>query len=170
MTHGQFIALLISAGVMTSGIVTLLVAVLVWVRKDSKQTGKVEQQVIGLAAQMQKLDADRAAIVASADERIAEALRLNNLFRTERDGEIIETIKGFQTTVDDLKVAVANIQNMWSADRKLIERVRSLELELTDLRAQHRQNHPPTVSQRIVAEPGAPVDELFDVHSERKPR
>ena len=153
-------------------LVGVLVAVLVAIRKDSKQTGKVEQQVINLTASLAKIDADRATIVAAADARVAEALRYHNEITAVRDKEIIETVRKFQQTVDDLKVAVANIQNMWSGERKLVDNIRRLEMQLLQLQTEHdrcnvcqRESGPI----RKLRQDGAPLlpADLFEAESEK---
>jgi hypothetical protein len=153
-------------------LVGVLVAVLVAIRKDSKQTGKVEQQVINLTAAQAKGDSDRAALVAATDARVAEALRMHNEMTAQRDREIIETVKRFQQTVDDLKVAVANIQNMWAGERKLVETIRHLEMELVRLRTEHdrcpmcQRESGPIPRVRQDGAPVAPVD-LFVAESDK---
>ena len=168
-------AVAISIIALLGTLVGVLVAVLVAIRKDSKQTGKVEQQVINLTESLAKIDADRAALVATTDARVSEALRQHNELTATRDKEIIETVKKFQQTVDDLKVAVANIQNMWSGERKLVENIRRLELELVRLQTEHdrcnvcQRESGPIHKLRQDRQEGAPLTpmELFEAESDK---
>jgi hypothetical protein len=160
------------------------------VRKDSLLTGQTRSEVSAFAEKLVEIEKGKveafrlneqkiadavvlndrriADAVTLNDRRIADVLRIADEFHAEREKEIIDTVKGFQQTVDDLKTAVANVGNMWTADRKLIERVHDMELELTDLHAQHRMNHQ-TESQRNVVhrEDGAPRLPRDDDDSER---
>jgi len=160
-------------------VAALIISVLIYVRKDSIQTGLMRAEVAEFATKLAEFEKSRAdafrlneqkiadAVVLNDrriaeavtlnDRRIADVLRISNDYAAEREQEIINAVRGFQATVDDLKTAVANVNNMWAADRKLIERVHELEMELTDLHAQHRMNHA-TESQRVMShrEEGAP--------------
>jgi uncharacterized protein with PIN domain len=165
----------ISIVALLATLVGVLVAVLIAIRKDSKQTGKVEQQVINLTTSLAKLDADRATMIATTDARVSEALRMHNELTAQRDREIIETVKKFQQTVDDLKVAVSNIQNMWAGERKLVETIRRLELELVRLQTEHdrcnvcQRESGPIAKIRKDRQEAAPLTpmELFEAESDR---
>jgi hypothetical protein len=191
LTVGQFILAVFMAQI---PLAALVVAVLRAVRKDSIETGMTRADIGAFSTKLVEMEKARneaaatndkkisdavllndkriAQAVSLNDQRIADILRISGEYAATREKEIIDTVRGFQATVEDLKVAVANVNNMWQADRKLIERVRDLELELAGLRAQHMQNHP-TESQRNVLhrEEGAPrVLGSNDDDSERSPR
>jgi hypothetical protein len=190
MTIWQFIG--VAAGAQIP-LIALVVTVLLAVRKDSIETGKTRTEVAAFAAKLVEIEKARSEAVAANekkiadavvlndrriadavslnDQRIADVLRISNEYAAVREKEIIDTVRGFQATVEDLKIAVANVNNMWQADRKLIARVRDLELELADLHAQHRQNHA-TESQRTILhrEEGAPRLPSDEEDSERSPR
>jgi len=137
-------------------LIAVLVTVLVWVRRDSKQTGKVEEKVNEFSAKLLKLDTERDTVNKSNDSKIAEALRLSNQITAQRDEEILAAVKGFRATVDELKAEFAAIKNMWAGERRLVEKLRDLELEitkmierfrsleqdLTQLKRDHDRNHP----------------------------
>ena len=114
-------------------LLALLVAVLVAVRKDSLLTGQTRAEVAVFAERLAKFEEVRAEAfrlneqkiadavvlndrrIAEAvtlnDRRIADVLKISNDYAAEREQEIINAVRGFQQTVDDLKVAMANIDN-----------------------------------------------------------
>ena len=156
MTTLQLIALIVSIIVVAVPIAALLVTVLGWVRKDSLATGKLSQQVKEFAEKLAQADEDRALLLKLGDERIADALKMSNEITAQREKDIIEAVTGFRHIVDDLKSEFSAIKNMWAGERKLIEQLRALELEiarliekfrtlehdLMRLQLDHEKNHP----------------------------
>lgn len=156
MTPAMLTTIVISAITISVSLIGLLVVVLRAVRKDSLATGKLTAEVAAFAAKLAQSDTERATILKVSDERVAEALRASNEVTSQRERDIIEAVKGFQATVDDLKVKLASIRNMWAGERKLVEKIRELEIELVrvternhamekdlaKLRVDHERNHP----------------------------
>jgi hypothetical protein len=164
MTTAQLIALIVSIVVVSIPIAGLLVSVLNWVRKDSKETGKLGEQVLAFTTRVTKFESDRADLIKHNEARIAEALRINNEIIDRQNRDLIEAVQGFRVVVDDLKSEFSAIKNMWAGERKLIEQLRSLELEiarliekfralehdLLRLQLDHEKNHPREQSGKIL--------------------
>jgi len=152
MTPALALGIIVAVGSLTG----VLVAVLVWVRRDSMATGKLGEQVAAFTERVTKFETDRLDIIARNDQRIAEAVAASNEVAALRDHDIIEAVRGFRAVVDDLKAEFSAIKNMWAGERKLIEQLRALELEIarliekfraleTDimrLQLDHERNHP----------------------------
>jgi len=152
MTPTLTLGIIVAVGSLTG----VLVAVLVWVRRDSLETGKLGAEVAAFTTRVTKFETDRLDIISRNDTRIAEAVAASNEIAALRDRDIIEAVKGFRTVVDDLKSEFSAIKNMWAGERKLIEQLRSLELEiarliekfralehdLMRLQLDHEKNHP----------------------------
>jgi hypothetical protein len=109
MTPPMLTTIIIAAITVSISLVSLLIAVLIAVRKDSVATGRVVAKVEEFAKQQ---------------------------------SDIIEAVRGFKQTVDDLKIEFASIRNMWAGERKLVDKIRELELELVKLRTEHDRFHP----------------------------
>jgi hypothetical protein len=137
-------------------LIGVLWAVLRAVKADAKNTGKVEEQVKQVVTQIADLDSQRDKIATEADGKIAAALALHYEIVDRQQQKVIETVKGFQGTVDELKMSVANIMNMWAGERRLLEEISKLKLSLEHLQTQHEMNHPARVSQANRLEEGAP--------------
>jgi hypothetical protein len=156
MTPAMLTTIVISAITISVSLIGLLVVVLIAVRRDSLATGKLGAEVAAFALKLSQSDAERAELLKTSDERVANALRASNDITSQREKDIIEAVKGFQATVDDLKIELASIRNMWAGERKLVEKIRELEVELVRvternhamekdlarLRVDHERNHP----------------------------
>jgi len=156
MTPAMLLTLIIAMVVVTVSVVGLLVTVLINVKSDSRATGKLGEQVAEFTTRVTKFETDRLDIIARNDQRIAEAVSASNEIAALRDKDIIEAVRGFREVVDDLKSEFSAIKNMWAGERKLIEQLRSLELEiarliekfralehdLMRLQLDHEKNHP----------------------------
>lgn len=172
MTPAILTTIIIAAVTVSVSLVGLLVVVLVAVRKDSLATGRLGEQVSEFTARITKFESDRIDIITRNDLRIAEAVAANNEITERRDRDIIEAVKGFRQIVDDLKAEFSAIKNMWAGERRLIEQLRALELEITRLiekfrslehdlmrlQIDHEKNHPREQSGKILLhqEDGAP--------------
>ena len=139
-------------------IMAMFIAVLVAVRKDSKDTGRVMQQVTELALKLSLLDAGRSELLRVSDEKIANALEISNRVISQREDEIINAVKGFQQTVDDLRTEFASVRNMWQGERKIVTEIQALKMEFLRLHTEHDMNHPMRDSQRTMMQDSAPVD------------
>ena len=152
MTTGQLIALIISILVLSGSLIGLLF----WVRNDSLMTGKLCQQVLAFTDRVTKFESDRSDLIKHNETCVADALRANNEIVDRQNRDLIEAVRGFRVVVDDLKAEFNAIRNMWVGERKLIEQVRALELEiarliekfrslehdLLRLQLDHEKNHP----------------------------
>ena len=152
MTPTLALGIIVAVGSLTG----VLVAVLVWVRRDSLATGKLGAEVTTFTARVTKFESDRLDIVTRNDQRIAEAVAASNEIAALRDKDIIEAVRGFRAVVDDLKAEFGAIKNMWAGERKLIEQLRTLEMEIARLiekfralehdimrlQMDHEKNHP----------------------------
>jgi hypothetical protein len=134
-------------------LISVLTAVLLAVRKDSKQTGKVEAKIDAFAEKLLKVDADRATMAHYSDDKIAAALALNNTLTAQRDNDILEAVRGFRQVVDDLKAEWAAVRNMWQGERRLIEEITALRVELAKLLTEHHANHASRVNGKVAAPP-----------------
>lgn len=138
MTPAMLTTIIIAAITISVSLIGLLVVVLIAVRKDGKATGKLGAEVAAFAVKLSQSDTERAVLLKTSDERVADALRTSNEITSRRENDIIEAVKGFQATVDDLKVELASIRNMWAGERKLVEKIRELEVELVRMTERHR--------------------------------
>ena len=173
-------ALIISVIAVVIAFCGLLVTMLVNARKEGKQSGKIEVTVTGFttalaafATKLQALEQDRATLLALSDERIASALARNNEATAQRDHDVLDAVRGFKLIVDDLKAEWSAVRNMMVGERRLVELVAELRLELARLQAEYRNEHPPHTSQpvhvshAVVIQEGAPSDDWGDEGNNR---
>lgn len=168
MTTAQLIAIIISV----LAVAGTLLGLVFWVRKDSLNTGRLIEKVSAFTLRVTEFETDRIDIIRANELKIAEAMATSNEIAALRDKDIIEAVRGFREVVDDLKSEFGAIKNMWAGERKLIEQLRSLELEiarliekfralehdLLRLQLDHEKNHPREQSGKIIVhrEDGAP--------------
>lgn len=137
-------------------LVALLVLAMSWAAIALWRMGTSSTKVEARAA---AVDAAAALCKAAADAAQAAARELGESMR--------QAVREFQQDVQDVRQEMADLKARWREAHDVAAKVQDHETRLAVL--EDWRDRSPQVSGRV-AEDGAPIEGLFDVRSERKPR